>query len=104
MSHGSGHRGLQEGHRPDLDPREPAQDRGGADPAGGGTAADSRRAASRDESVAVEMITLFREIVQLFCSARVDFIIVGGLAAIAHGSARLTQDVDVVYSRMPDNL
>ena len=50
------------------------------------------------------MITLFREIVQLFSSLQVDFIVVGGLAAIVHGSSRLTQDVDVVYSRTPDNL
>ena len=30
--------------------------------------------------------------------------IVGGLAAAIHGSARLTQDVDFVYSRAPDNI
>ena len=36
--------------------------------------------------------------------ARVEFIIVGGVAANAHGSARFTQDVDVVYSRSRDNL
>ena len=34
----------------------------------------------------------------------VDFILVGGVAAVAHGSARLTQDVDVVYSRKPGNI
>jgi hypothetical protein len=34
----------------------------------------------------------------------VECIIVGGLAATIHGSARLTQDVDVCYSRSPDNL
>jgi predicted nucleotidyltransferase len=34
----------------------------------------------------------------------VDFILVGGVAARAHGSARLTQDVDVVYSRDFSNL
>jgi predicted nucleotidyltransferase len=34
----------------------------------------------------------------------VEFILVGGVAAAAHGSARLTQDVDVVYSRSTDNL
>ncbi|HWW92183.1 MAG TPA: hypothetical protein VN375_02365 [Vicinamibacteria bacterium] len=34
----------------------------------------------------------------------VEFILVGGVAATAHGSARLTQDVDVVYSRSSDNL
>jgi hypothetical protein len=29
---------------------------------------------------------------------------VGGAAAIAHGSARLTQDLDIVYERLPENL
>ena len=34
----------------------------------------------------------------------VEFIVVGGAAAIAHGSARLTQVLDIVYNRSPDNL
>jgi hypothetical protein len=34
----------------------------------------------------------------------VAFIVVGGAAAIAHGSARLTQDLDIVYDRCPANL
>jgi hypothetical protein len=34
----------------------------------------------------------------------VDFIVVGGLAAAAHGAARVTYDLDVVYSRRADNL
>ncbi len=34
----------------------------------------------------------------------VRFILVGGAAAVAHGSARLTQDVDVVYARDRENL
>jgi hypothetical protein len=50
------------------------------------------------------MITQFREIVELLASARVDFIVVGGLAGVAHGSPRLTQDIDVVYSRAAENL
>ena len=36
--------------------------------------------------------------------AHVDFVVVGGAAATAHGSARLTQDVDVVYARDAENL
>jgi hypothetical protein len=35
---------------------------------------------------------------------RVEYIVVGGAAALAHGSARFTQDLDVVYSRSPENL
>src|SRR5688572_13587173 len=34
----------------------------------------------------------------------VEFIVVGGVAARAHGSARLTNDVDVVYRRTPENI
>jgi hypothetical protein len=34
----------------------------------------------------------------------VEFIVVGGVAAIAHGSPRLTNDLDIVYRRSPDNI
>src|SRR5262249_30542290 len=34
----------------------------------------------------------------------VAFIVVGGAAAIVHGSGRLTQDLDIVYDRTPVNL
>jgi predicted nucleotidyltransferase len=34
----------------------------------------------------------------------VDFILIGGLAAIAHGAARATYDADIVYARAPANL
>jgi hypothetical protein len=34
----------------------------------------------------------------------VDFVVIGGIAAIAHGSARVTQDLDVTYSRDRGNL
>jgi hypothetical protein len=36
--------------------------------------------------------------------AAVDFVLIGGVAARAHGSARVTQDVDIVYDRSPANL
>ncbi len=35
---------------------------------------------------------------------RVEYIVVGGAAALAHGSARFTQDLHVVYHRSPQNL
>ncbi len=35
---------------------------------------------------------------------KVRFIVIGGAASTAHGSARLTLDLDVVYSRTPENL
>lgn len=43
-------------------------------------------------------------LLHLLVRAHVDFIIVGGAAATAHGSSRLTQDLDVVYSRDDENL
>ena len=49
-------------------------------------------------------MTDFEKLVAALSDGRVEFIIVGGLAATAHGSARLTQDVDVVYSRSPENM
>ena len=49
-------------------------------------------------------MTDFEKLISVLADARVEFIIVGGLAATAHGSARLTQDVDVVYSRTSENL
>lgn len=36
--------------------------------------------------------------------AGVEMIVVGRAAATAHGAARLTQDIDVVYERSPENL
>ena len=49
-------------------------------------------------------MTDFQRLIAALADARVKFIIVGGLAATAHGSARLTQDIDVVYSRSSENL
>lgn len=49
-------------------------------------------------------MTDFERLIRMLSEGRVEFIIVGGLAATAHGSARLTQDVDVVYARSPENL
>ena len=49
-------------------------------------------------------MTDFEKIVRLFSEAGVECMIVGGLAATIHGSARLTQDVDFVYARDRENL
>src|SRR5262249_61254839 len=43
-------------------------------------------------------VELAQVIPALVC-ANVDFILLGGMAAILRGSARVTFDVDVVYSR-----
>jgi hypothetical protein len=49
-------------------------------------------------------VTDFTTLLRVLVEARVEFIIVGGLAATIHGSGRLTQDIDVVYDRSADNL
>ena len=49
-------------------------------------------------------MTDFRALLAALVEGQVEFIVVGGLAATAHGSARLTLDLDVVYRRTPENL
>ena len=52
----------------------------------------------------ISNITSFDKVLRLLTENKIEFILIGGLAAIYHGSARLTQDVDVVYSRNSENL
>jgi hypothetical protein len=49
-------------------------------------------------------VTDFRGLLAALAGTKTEFLIVGGVAAIAHGSARLTADLDIVYRRTPDNL
>lgn len=49
------------------------------------------------------MTSLERQL-RLLADARVDFIVIGGMAAAAHGSARATLDLDVVYARDRENV
>jgi len=49
-------------------------------------------------------VTDFASLLALLGKHKVEFIVVGGAAAIAHGSARLTQDLDIVYDRSPENI
>ena len=44
-------------------------------------------------------MTDFQTLIGALAAGKVEFVIVGGLAATVHGSARLTQDIDVVYAR-----
>jgi hypothetical protein len=44
------------------------------------------------------------QIIPPLVRAKVDFILIGGMAAILHGSARVTFDVDLVYSRTHENI
>ena len=49
-------------------------------------------------------MTDFSALLRALSSSRVEFILVGGVAATVHGSARLTLDLDIVYRRTKDNL
>ena len=49
-------------------------------------------------------MTDFARLLRTLGEGGVEFILVGGAAATAHGSSRLTQDVDVVYRRHSENL
>lgn len=42
--------------------------------------------------------------IQVLCDAVVDFVVIGGVAANLHGSARVTYDLDIVYARDYENL
>ncbi|HEX3530455.1 MAG TPA: hypothetical protein VH988_25620 [Thermoanaerobaculia bacterium] len=46
----------------------------------------------------------FEQLLPALSRAGVELIVVGGVAAIVHGSSRLTQDLDVVYRRTPENI
>lgn len=60
-----------------------------------------RRVARRAER---SPVTDFRRLIESLSTAEVDYILVGGVAATVHGSARLTADVDIVYARDRGNL
>ena len=49
-------------------------------------------------------MTQFEVLLSALKNEGVSFIIIGGVAATFHGSARLTNDLDVVYERSPDNI
>jgi hypothetical protein len=65
----------------------------------GDAARDPARKSTRDPQMfdAVAMVRLLTE-------QRVEFVIIGGLAMIAHGSAYVTKDLDVCYRRTPPNI
>ncbi len=49
-------------------------------------------------------MTDFGGLLRRLVDAEVEFILVGGVAATAHGSARLTSDIDIVYARTSGNI
>jgi len=49
-------------------------------------------------------MTQFADILRLLVENRVEFIAIGGIAGVAHGLARTTYDVEVVYARNKENI
>ena len=49
-------------------------------------------------------MTRFAELLAALARSDVKFILIGGVAAAAHGSPRNTQDIDIVYERSMANL
>jgi hypothetical protein len=45
-----------------------------------------------------------RALLERLVAGQVDFVVIGGLAAVVHGSATITRDLDVVYSADHENL
>ena len=50
------------------------------------------------------MIPSLEDMARLMHERGVRYIVIGGWAAIMHGIARTTNDVDLVYARDPDNI
>ena len=50
------------------------------------------------------MASDFKKIIPALVHGNIEFIVIGGVAATVHGSARTTFDLDVVYSRAPQNI
>jgi predicted nucleotidyltransferase len=46
----------------------------------------------------------FEKLLPILTEAGVEFILIGGVAGVVHGSARATYDVDVLYSRTKENM
>lgn len=47
---------------------------------------------------------MFEEILKALVAANVRFVVIGGVAATIHGSARFTNDIDICYDGAPDNV
>jgi hypothetical protein len=49
-------------------------------------------------------VTDFKRLLEALVNGNVEFVIIGGVAATAHGSAHITVDLDIVYRRTPENI
>lgn len=50
------------------------------------------------------MTAAYDKLLPVLVRSGVDFILIGGVAAVVHGSARVTYDVDITYSRASANI
>lgn len=46
----------------------------------------------------------FKKILKILDEHQIDFVLIGGLAAIAQGCTFVTSDLDLVYEKTPDNI
>src|SRR5438093_6555007 len=99
-------RSLREGHRPKSRPPESADGIRRASPGPAGLDERHERAQGGRPPPAREACQMMdlRSLLRALAEHRVEFIIVGGVAATLHGSARVTRDLDVVYDRSAHNL
>jgi predicted nucleotidyltransferase len=49
-------------------------------------------------------VTDFRRLLEALTAGQVEFVVIGGVALIAHGHSRLTEDLDICYRRTPENM
>lgn len=49
-------------------------------------------------------MTNFPALLKALAGGSVEFIVIGGMAAVAHGSAHVTLDLDIVYARTDENM
>jgi hypothetical protein len=49
-------------------------------------------------------VTDFERLLAVLIEANVEFIVIGGFAATAYGSAHVTVDLDIVYRRTAENI
>ncbi|MFL6196737.1 MAG: nucleotidyltransferase [Thermoanaerobaculia bacterium] len=50
------------------------------------------------------MATDFQRLIDALAENQVDFVVIGAVALVLHGSARVTQDLDICYARNLENL
>ena len=50
------------------------------------------------------MATDFRRVIETLADEAVEHVLVGGVALVAHGSSRVTVDLDLCYARSPENI